>query len=372
MLRKVSIRALVTCLTVAALAVAVVMLQPTLVADVIARLAGERIANRVRTSLLQEDGLRVIVCGSGTPQADPDRVGSCLAVIAAGHVILIDSGYGSARRLDLEGVPMHAIRAVFLTHLHSDHITDLAELVNRSWRAGRSEPLAVHGPPGTADMVAGFMLALKKDLEFRELNVHGKGSGPGVHGPLEAAPAVSREFNVAAADDRPLIWERDGLRVHAFLVDHAPVSPAYGYRIEFGDRSVTVSGDTRYYAPLAQHADGSDLLLHEVYAKEFVERAMHARVAAGDARMAAEARAVMDYHTAPLEAAAIARDGSVGCLVLTHVIPPLGPAPIQWLTRRLLTDGMDDIYPGPIVVAADGMEFRLPNGTSQPGNCNPN
>lgn len=369
MRRTMATRALATCLAVAALAVAIVILQPTLVADVIARVAGERIANRVRMSMLQDDGLRVIVCGSGTPQADPDRVGSCLAVIAAGHVILIDSGYGSARRLDLDGVPMHAIRAVFLTHLHSDHITDLAELVNRSWRAGRSEPLAVLGPPGTGDTVAGFMLALKKDLEFRELNVRGRHSGPSVHGPLEAAPAMPREFGIAAADERPLVWERDGLRVYAFLVDHAPVRPAYGYRIEYGGRSVTVSGDTRYYEQLAVHADGSDLLLHEVYAKDFVERAMRARVVAGDARMAAEARAVMDYHTAPREAAAIARDGSVGCLVLTHVIPPLGPVPVRWITRRLLTDGMDDVYTGPIVVAADGMEFLLPPGKDHFGHC---
>lgn len=369
MLQKLATRTLAACLAVAALAFAVVMLQPTLVADVIARLAGERIANRVRNSLLHSDDLRVIVCGSGTPQADPDRVGSCLAVIAAGHVILIDSGYGSARRLDLDGVPMHAIRAVFLTHLHSDHITDLAELVNRSWRAGRGEPLAVLGPPGTGDTVAGFMLALKKDLEFRELNVRHRDSGSSVHGPLAAAAAAPHEFSVASADARPLIWERDGLRVYAFLVDHAPVRPAYGYRIEYGERSVTVSGDTRYYPRLSQHAANSDLLFHEVYAKDFVERAMQARVAAGDARMAAEARAVRDYHTSPLEVAQIAKGGAVGCLVLTHVIPPLGPAPLRWVTRRILTDGMDDVFGGPIVVARDGMEFQLPQAKGSDTHC---
>jgi ribonuclease Z len=367
--RKAVTRALATCLGLAALAVAVVLVEPRLIADPLAGLAGERIANRVRNSLLHSDDLRVVVCGSGTPQADPDRVGACLAVIAAGHVILVDSGYGSTRQLDLDGVPLQAVRAVFLTHLHSDHITDLAELVNRTWRAGRSERLAVQGPPGTVDTVDGFMLALKHDLVFRELNVQKYQGASSAHGPLESAAALGREFTITDPDARPLIWERDGLRVYAFFVDHAPVRPAYGYRIEYGERSVTISGDTRYYPRLSQHAANSDLLFHEVYAKDFVERAMQARVAAGDARMAAEARAVMDYHTAPLEVAQIAKAGAVGCLVLTHVIPPLGPAPLRWVTRRLLTDGMDDVFGGPIVVARDGMEFQLPQAKGTDTHC---
>lgn len=353
---------------IVALAVFVIPMRPQLAADVLARVAGERLATRVRVSMLDTPGLRVIVCGSGTPQADPDRVGSCLAIVADGQVILIDSGYGSARQLDLDGVPMQAVRAVFLTHLHLDHISDLAELVNRTWRAGRASALPVYGPRGTKDTVDGFMLALRKDFEFRALNV-GATSGQGVHGPLEAAPAIPHEVIVAGQADRPLIWQGEGLRVYAFLVDHAPVDPAYGYRIEYRNRSVTVSGDTRYYPGLARHAAGTDLLVHEVYAKEFVERAIKARVAAGDARMAAEARAVMGYHTAPLEAAQIAKDSVAACLLLTHVIPPLGPPPVRCITSRLLVDGMDAIYPGPVVVAADGMEFLFPTQASEQLAC---
>jgi ribonuclease Z len=353
------------------LAAAAITMRPHLAADALARAAGERLATRVRTSLLDSPDLRVVVCGSGTPQADPDRVGSCLAIIAAGQVILIDSGYGSSRQLDLDGLPMQAVRAVFLTHLHSDHITDLAELVNRTWRAGRAENLPVYGPPGTKDTVDGFMLALRKDLEFRALNVGDRPAGHGAHGPLEAAPAIAHEISIAGSADRPLVWQRDGLRVDAFLVNHDPVRPAFGYRVGYRNRSITVSGDTRYHPALARHAAGTDLLVHEVYAKDFVERAIKARVAAGDARMAAEARAVMSYHTAPLEAARIADASGAACLLLTHVIPPLGPQAVRWITRRLLVDGMDAIYSGPVVVAADGMEFVLSTQANGPQACQP-
>jgi ribonuclease Z len=149
--------------------------------------------------------------------------------------------------------------------------------------------------------------------------------------------------------------------VHAFAVDHAPVSPAYGYRIDFAGRSLVVSGDTRPSENLAAVARGADLLVHEALAAHLIGAAERASAAAGLTRRARIAHDIPGYHTTPVQAAEIAARADVGLLVLTHLVPP----PDNALVRRLFLRGAEDAFGGEVVLGADGMHFTLPAGSPE-------
>ena len=310
----------------------------------------ERNLQRVDESLLAAPGLHVVLCGTGSPLPDPGRAAACTAVIAGGHFVLVDVGPGAWETLDLANLPIGRVDAVLLTHFHSDHIGDLGEAITQSWIAGRAAPLEVFGPPGTARVVAGFAEAYAADVEARVAH----------HGdewlPRAAAGAVARELPMPAAGESALVFERDGLRVTMFAVDHEPVVPAVGYRFDFAGRSVVVSGDTRKSASLIAHARGADLLVHEALHPGLVGRAAAAARRLGRERVAKLADDIPSYHASPVEAAQIAQEAGVAHLVLTHLVP----APPNALARRMFLAGVADVYDGEVTLGEDGMRFSLP------------
>jgi ribonuclease Z len=310
----------------------------------------ERNLTRVDESALRSPDLTVVLCGTGSPIADAGRAGSCTAVLAGGHFVVVDAGPGSWETLDLADLPVGRVEAVLLTHFHSDHIGDLGEAVTQSWIAGRSAPLEVHGPPGTARVVAGFAQAYAADVDARVAH-HGEQWMP-----RAAAGAVAREVPMPSGDGSALVFERDGLRVTMFAVDHEPVTPAVGYRFEFAGRSVVVSGDTRKSASLVANARGADLLVHEALQPELVRRASAAARRLGRERLAKLAGDIRGYHTSPVEAAEAAREAGVAHLVLTHLVP----APPSALARRMFLAGVGDAYDGEVTLGEDGMRFVLP------------
>jgi ribonuclease Z len=306
--------------------------------------------SRVDRSVLTSPDLTVVLCGTGGPLPDPARAGACTAVIAAGTVMLVDVGPGSWETLDLANVPTGALGGVFLTHFHSDHIGDLGEAATQSWIAGRRAPLDVYGPSGTTRVVDGFVAAYAQDADARTLH-HGE-----AYLPRAAAPMQGHDVALSdAADASAVVLERDGLRVTMFRVDHDPVRPAVGYRFDYHGRSVVVSGDTRKSASLIAHARGADLLVHEALSREVFARAIAGAEAAGQPRIAKLAKDATEYHTAPVEAAEVARDAGVHTLVLSHLVP----APPNWLLERRFLRGMQDVFTGEIVAGRDGMRFTL-------------
>lgn len=310
----------------------------------------QRNLQRVDESVLTSPDLQVVLCGTGSPIADRERAGPCTAVIAAGHFLLVDVGPGAWETLDLANLPVGRVDAVLLTHFHSDHIGDLGEAVTQSWIAGRSAPLEVFGPPGTARVVAGFAEAYAADVEARVAH-HGDAAMP-----RTAAGAVAREIPLPGEGEAALVFERDGLRVTMFAVDHAPVAPAVGYRFDFAGRSVVVSGDTRRSATLLANARGADLLVHEALQPELVSRAAEGARRLGRERLAKLASDIPDYHASPVQAAEIARDAGVDRLVLTHLVPP----PNNRLARRMFLTGVAEVYDGEVTLGEDGMRFALP------------
>jgi ribonuclease Z len=311
----------------------------------------ERNLTRVDQSVLTSPDLQVVICGSGSPLADPTRAAACTAVIAGGELVMVDAGPGSWEVLDQANVPVAELSAVLLTHFHSDHIGGLGEAITQSWIAGRDKPLAVYGPEGVERVVSGFAEAYAADVDYRVAH-HDDAFMP-------RAAAVAEAHTVALAeapDASAVVFERNGLKVTMFRVDHDPVRPAVGYRFDFAGRSVVVSGDCAKSASMVVHAKGADVLIHEALERTLIARAVAASKRLGLERQAKLAGDIQDYHASPVEAAEIARDAGVAELVFTHLVP----SPNNFLTRRIFLAGVADVFKGKVVIAEDGMRISLP------------
>ena len=308
--------------------------------------------NRADAGILEEPGLHVVLCGTGSPVADSRRAGACTAVAANGQLFLVDSGPGSWETVDLSNLPIGSLSGVLLTHFHSDHIGDLGEAMTGSWIAGRKRPLDVYGPVGTREVVEGFVRAYASDIEHR-VRHHGDATMP-----RAAAGAVAHEIPLDLDDPsfpEAVVLDHDGLRITMFPVDHDPVRPAVGYRFEADGRSVVVTGDTKKSASVVKHAKDTDLLVHEALLNEAAERASTVAASLGLERLAKLASDIPGYHTTPVEAAEVAQAAGAKKLVLTHLVP----GPNNFLVRRMFLRGTSDIYDGEIVLGEDGMRFDL-------------
>lgn len=300
------------------------------------------------------DGLHVFMCGSGSPLPDPTRAGPCVGVIAGSHVMVFDTGSGGARRLGRMGFPVGRLEKVYLTHLHSDHIDGLGELMLQAWVGGsRSAPLPIAGPEGVGDVVAGFNMAYRLDSTYRTAHHGAQIANPaGFGGVAEVIGAPT------GAGHAQVLVDRDDLRVTVIAVNHAPVSPAFGYRIDYKGRSVVLSGDTVYSADLVAAASRADVLFHEALRPSMVVEMRDAAEKRGQTHIAKVMGDILDYHASPEDAARAAADAKARRLVIYHLVPPL---PSSMLDAAFLGDA-PKLFSGPIQVAEDGLLVSLPAG----------
>jgi ribonuclease Z len=221
--------------------------------------------------------MEVTLLGTGTPKPSIDRFGPATVITVKGRHFIFDSGRGTTIRLTQSGIPLSQIEHVFLTHLHSDHISGLSDLWLTSWIWQRPTRLNLTGPVGTKDLAQHLVLAHQADFSYRTQNTQ-----------LDAKTYDIISHDIASEG---VVYEQDGIIINAFLVDHHPVEPAYGYRIESGETSVVISGDTTYSENLVKHARNADLLIHEVAAADATLLAQNPRL-----------QRVLSYHTTPMQA----------------------------------------------------------------------
>ncbi|MBL8556667.1 MAG: MBL fold metallo-hydrolase [Phenylobacterium sp.] len=303
------------------------------------------------------DGLKVVFCGTSGPLPIRDRAKPCTAIQAGDKLYIVDTGPESTENLLSWRLPLATVQAVFITHLHSDHIGDLGELNMQSWVAGRAQPLNVVGPSGVDKLAKGFNLAYENDHGFRR--AHHEHGGFGF--PIAAGLLKPKVVTVPKPDGTALAWTDGDLKVTAIRVAHEPIDPAFAYRFDYKGRSVVISGDTRKWPPLAVAAKGADVLIHEAQSNAIMQTLAKALAGMGNARQGSMMADTTTYHTEPVEAADIARAAGVKALVLSH----LTQAGLPLFNAEAFTRGMDAGGKIDWRLAKDGMTIELPAGSSE-------
>ncbi|QUR68241.1 Rv2407 family type 3 sulfatase [Mycobacterium spongiae] len=244
----------------------------------------------------------ITLLGTGSPIPDPNRAGPSTLVRADGQVFLVDCGRGVLQRAAAVGVGAGGLSALLLTHLHSDHIAELGDVLITRWVtnfAPDPEPLPIIGPPGTAEVVEATLKAFGHDIGYRIAH----------HDDLTAPPPQDvRECTEGT------VWHRDGVTIRVAPTDHRPVAPTIGFRIESGGASVVLAGDTVPCDSLDELAAGADALVHTVIRKDIVTHSPQQRI-----------KDICDYHSSVQEAAATANRAGVATLVMTHYVPAIVP-----------------------------------------------
>jgi ribonuclease Z len=282
------------------------------------------------TAEVRGQQLTVTLLGTGCPPAVMNRFGPSTLVEAGEQKFLFDAGRGALQRLVQLNVPWQAIQGVFLTHLHSDHVVGFPDLWLTGWliAPGRNVPLQVWGPTGTADMMSHLRQAYKHDIAVRIENDRTTPDG------IALRVAEVREG---------VVYQRDGVRVTAFEVDHAPVKPAFGYRIDYAGRSVVLSGDTRVSEKLIRYAEGVDVLVHEVFVPETLQRA---------GVPPERAKNIVDYHTTAEQAGHVFTRTKPKLAVYSHICMPAA-------TEQDLLVPTRKAYTGPLEIGDDLMAIDI-------------
>jgi ribonuclease BN (tRNA processing enzyme) len=281
--------------------------------------------------------VRLILLGTAAGPTPKLRNQPANALIVNGKTYVIDAGDGVVRQMFLAKIPMSSIRAVFITHNHSDHNADYGNLLFLSWAGGRRNVIDTYGPPPLEKMTRLFIEMNDWDIKLRQDEEHR---------PDFASLVKAHDFGAEGE-----IYRDENVKVSAFLVEHYGAKPSYGFRFETQGKAIVFSGDTSPSENLVKHAKGADLLVHEVVNEEGVAELVN-RIDPGNEGLKDH---IIKAHTPTTQVGRIASAAQVRKLVLSHFAPSGGPFDKDELW---LKDAQKD-YKGPIVIARDLMEIDL-------------
>jgi ribonuclease Z len=282
--------------------------------------------------------IKVILLGTGSPAPSIDRFGPSILVEVGGQKLLFDCGRGAGQRLWQLKIPLGQIDALFLTHLHSDHIVGIPDVWLTGWIPAaygrRTSPFQVFGPDGTKDMMENLVKAFSWDISTRSKEKNKVDSGALVH-----TTDIKEGF----------IWEKNGIKVTPFTVRHAEfIESALGYRIDYAGHSVILSGDTRYSENLIRYAKGADVVIHEVAAAN--EHSMQTSPLINQ---------ILGFHSSPEDAAKVFEQIKPKLAVYSHFVllsaePSIPPPTINELTYRT-----KKIYKGALQIGEDLLTIEI-------------
>jgi ribonuclease Z len=284
-----------------------------------------------------KDTFRVTVLGSGTPVPRIERFGPATLIEAGSQKLMVDAGRGATIRLWQLKIPLSQIERLFITHYHSDHTNGIPDLWLTGWLPAqwgqRKTPFCVAGPVGAKTLMSKLEEAYALDIKIRMED--------------EKLPLDGIRTEVTEFDRDGLVYEKDGLRVIAFEVDHGDViRPAYGYRFEYHGRVAVLSGDTRYHSNVVKHGKDADLLIHEV----------------GGARPAllqdAALKRILDHHSTPKDAGRVFEQTKPKLAAYTHLVLP-GTELISAMTPEEIVEETRKVYAGPLEICEDLMSFDI-------------
>ena len=276
--------------------------------------------------------MKLTILGSGCPSVDLERYGpSALIDCGEGSRILIDCGSGVTQRLLEHGVYGSEIDALLLTHLHSDHIVDLFQLIISSWHQGRPREQKIFGPPGTKNFVEKLLKLWEPEMKQRISH--------------EQRPSTKALEVVVNEIYNGTCLEFEKLSVKAVEVLHKPVKHSFGFIFEAGEEKAVISGDTRYCPELIEASKGAEVLLHEVF--------IHDEMPILDGiRTAKTVENVASYHTLDSVVGKVGAEAGVNCLMLTHFAPPK-------FDRKKLLNTVSRDFNGHILIGEDLMTYDL-------------
>jgi len=275
--------------------------------------------------------IKVTLLGTNAgPPVNLERYEAGTLVEAGNQKLLFDCGRGVTFRLTQAGVNLGQVSKLFLTHLHSDHVVGIPDLYLTPWSAGsaRQTRFEVWGPAGTADMMDHIQKAFAFDIHIRR-DVDEKFSREGI-------AVSSRDVKEGK------IFEQDGVTVTAFVVDHGPVKPALGYRVDYGGHSLVLSGDTRFSENLIKHSQGVDVLIHETIDADALRRNP------GN-RSKEQVESIIAHHTSLQEAGEIFNRVKPRLAVYSHILGK----------EEDLIAGTRKVYSGPLEVGEDLMTIEI-------------
>ena len=278
---------------------------------------------------------RLILLGTGGgPRPRKNSFASSQVIIVNNVAYVIDCGNGVAIQLARAGVPLPALRHVFITHHHSDHNADYGNLLLLAWESGLRTRVDTWGPSPLTRMTHLFF----------EMNAYDINTRIADEGKVPLAPLV----HVHELAQGGTVMQDGNVTVRCALVDHPPVKPAFAYRFDSHDRSIVISGDTRRSDALIRLAQGADVLVHEALYVPAVER-----LAARVPNAATLRKSILSHHTSVEDAGRVAQAAGVKMLVLSHFVPPDDPD----ITEQMWIDGARSTYKGKIIVGKDLMEI---------------
>ncbi len=285
-------------------------------------------AHRATAQSAAPESTIVVMLGTGTPRPTPEAMGPATAIVVGPRVFLVDAGDGVERRLAAARLPVTGVTALFITHLHSDHVLGLADLIFTSWVVGRTRPFPAYGPAGLQRMTEHLYAAFEEDIRVRTEG-------------LERESADG--YRITVHETGPgVVYDSGGVKVTAFLVEHGQWPQAFGYRFDTPDRSIVLSGDTRPSEALVRMASGVDVLIHEVQPSD--------SSSPPGRRTAAEwAAYVRAYHTTAVQLGELAARARPGLLIVSH--------DGRRVPREQILADIRRAYTGPVVLAEDLQRF---------------